>query len=303
MSETFWVSLCPAKINLALRVIDRRPDGFHDLDTVFQTIDLWDRIEVRPAPCLRMTCNDPSVPVDQRNLVLRAALAVREAAGLPAERGADFRLEKSIPAQGGLGGGSSDAAGAIRLAVSLWRVDLAPDTLERIAASLGADVPFFLTGGTARGRGRGDRIEALPPLAEHSLVLGLPPFGVSTAEVFAEVRHRLTLPGNGVSLPRLSAYKWPGDKDFSFAVNDLESVVFPRWPSLKSFRDALRTAGARAAMLSGSGSTVFGVFTERAVALEAAERVGRRFEDWTVVVTRTVESGPRVERVAPGGSA
>jgi 4-diphosphocytidyl-2-C-methyl-D-erythritol kinase len=303
MSGTLWVSHCPAKINLALRVVDRRPDGFHDLDTVFQTIDLWDRIEARPAPTLRMTCNDPNVPVDERNLVLRAALAVREAAGLPPARGADFRLEKSIPAQGGLGGGSSDAAGAIRLAVSLWAVDLAPDTLERIAASLGADVPFFLTGGTARGRGRGDRIEALPPLAEHALVLGFPPFGVSTAEVFAEVRHRLTLPGNGVSLPRLSAYKWPGDKDFSFAVNDLESVVFPRWPSLKSFRDALRAAGARAAMLSGSGSTVFGVFTEPAVALEAAERVGRRFEDWTVLATRTVESGPRVERVAPGGNA
>ncbi|HXV75017.1 MAG TPA: hypothetical protein VD788_01770, partial [Candidatus Polarisedimenticolaceae bacterium] len=203
--------------------------------------------------------------------------------------GAALHLRKRIPVQGGLGGGSSDAAGTIRLLERLWGHELRTETRWRVAAALGADIPFFLTGGTARGRGRGDRIEPLPPLAEQSLVLGLPPFGVPTADAFREVHARLTLPGIGVSLPRLSAHKWPGEKDFSFAANDLELVVFPRYPELRRFRDALLSAGARVALLSGSGSTLFGVFDDGPAALDGAARLGRGFPAWNVVPTRTVD--------------
>jgi 4-diphosphocytidyl-2-C-methyl-D-erythritol kinase len=290
LSPTRVTVRCPAKVNLALRVIDHRPDGFHELDTVFQTIDLWDRLEATPAGSLSLTCSDPSLPTDERNLVIRAARRFRQMLDLPERLGARFHLEKAIPAQGGLGGGSSDAAGAIILLERLWDVRLADEARRGLAVSLGADVPFFLTGGTARGRGRGDRIEPLPPLAEWALVLGLPAFGVPTAEVFRGVRDRLTLPGNGVNLPRLFAHKWPGEKDFWFAGNDLESVVFPRFPVLRVFRDTLLAEGARAALLSGSGSTVFGVFAPDDDLPRTVERLAKRFREWRVVLTRTVDA-------------
>ncbi|NIS29848.1 MAG: 4-(cytidine 5'-diphospho)-2-C-methyl-D-erythritol kinase, partial [Actinobacteria bacterium] len=177
------VAECPGKINLLLRVVDRRPDGFHELDTVFQTIDLRDRLEIGPGEGLRLICDDPGIPCDESNLVLRAVrLLERDVARRPLQ--ASLVLRKSLPAQAGLGGGSSDAAGALLLGCRFWGLEPSPEELERLAAELGADVPFFLVGGTARGTGRGDRIEALEPLPETPLILGFPPFGVSTAEVF-----------------------------------------------------------------------------------------------------------------------
>jgi 4-diphosphocytidyl-2-C-methyl-D-erythritol kinase len=283
-------ALCPAKVNLALRVLDRRADGYHELDTVFQAIDLWDRLELRPRPGpeLSMTCDDPAVPTDERNLVLKTAERVRTVVGgkLP---GASFNLRKAIPAQGGLGGGSSDAAGALLLCVRYWGREMAADRLQEIGASLGADVPFFLTGGTARGRGRGDRIEPLPFIGPVGILLGLPPFGISTQEVFEGVRSQLTLPGNGVSLPLFCERKWPGNNDFSFVVNDLERVVFGRWPDLRRFRDHLLAEGAGAAVMSGSGSTVYGIFREAQDLDQVAGRLKVRFPDWRLLPTRAIE--------------
>lgn len=200
-------------------------------------------------------------------------------------------LRKAIPPQGGLGGGSSDAAGALLALDQLWQLRLSMDRLESLAAQLGADVPFFLHGGTARGRGRGDRIVALPPLRPTSFVLGLPPFGVPTPEVFAAVAEKLTLPGIGVSLPRLLAHKWPVGNDFRFAINDLEAVVFERWPMLRDFRDALMGAGALAALLSGSGSTVYGIFDDPDRASRAAKRLRTRFDRWEIIPTVSVPEG------------
>ena len=279
---------CPAKVNLALRVIRRREDGYHELDTVFQAIDLWDTLSGLPAGELSLECDLPDLPVDESNLVLKAARLLSETVGVSA--GAAFTLRKSIPRQAGLGGGSSDAAGALLLCDRLWGLELEPETLAELGGRLGADVPFFLTGGTARGRGRGDRIETLPPLAPVGLLLGVPAFGISTAEVFGEVSDKLTLPRNGVSLPRLLAHKWPVGNDFRFATNDLEEVVFWRWPVLREFRDALLEAGAVQALLSGSGSTVFGIFVDAAGAREASGRLQLRFEQWAIQSTAVVSS-------------
>ena len=301
MSEPALVAWCPAKVNLALRVLGRRGDGYHELETWFQAIDLWDRLEVRPHDRLELACDDPRVPAGPGNLVLQAAAAMRELAANP-KPGAEFRLLKRIPPQGGLGGGSSDAAGALLLCSRLWGVSLSPERLHALAAGLGADVPFFLTGGTARGTGRGDRIEPAPFLGEVPILLGVPPFGISTAEVFAALRTRLTPPGNDVSVPPFSGLKCREDNDFSFMTNDLEPVVFPARGELREFRDALLEVGARGALLSGSGSTVYGVFPAPADLAPIAERLRKSFAGWSIVATRAVSRGAFVADRVDGGA-
>jgi 4-diphosphocytidyl-2-C-methyl-D-erythritol kinase len=295
MSGGRLIARCPAKINLALRVLGVREDGYHELDTIFQAIDLWDELEASPGAALRPSCDDPDLPTDRGNLVLRAAELLAQRAGGEIT-GADFVLRKKIPVQAGLGGGSSDAAGTLLLCRELWGLSVSDEALNGIAAELGADVPYFLVGGTARGRGRGDRVEPLGFVGEVALLLGIPPFGVATAEVFAEVRARLTLPPNGVSLPLFSAHKWPEGNDFHFATNDLEAVVFESWPELERFRDALWRAGARSALLSGSGSVVYGVFDHADALGRAAAQMRDGFADWRLLPTRAVNSAAHVAR-------
>jgi 4-diphosphocytidyl-2-C-methyl-D-erythritol kinase len=291
------VARCPGKVNLALRVLGVREDGYHELDTIFQAIDLWDEIGARPAPDLTLSCDRPGLPTDDTNLVLRAAELMRERFDV-GDAGAALVLRKAIPPRSGLGGGSSDAAGAMLLLRKLWDLPASAEDLIDLGARLGADVPFFLHGGTARGRGRGDRVEPLPFVGELPLLLGIPPFGISTARVFAEVRDRLTLPRNGVSVPLFSSPKWPEGNDFHFAVNDLETVVFETWPELERFRDALWGAGARSALLSGSGSVVYGIFEDPGALSRAECELQGRFERWTLMRTRAVERAAHV--TSPG---
>lgn len=286
------IARCPAKVNLALRVLARRDDGFHELDTVFQAIDLWDELRLRPGKGFSLTCSDPSLSGDD-NLVLRAARAAHARWGRPAP-GVDFHLVKRIPHGAGLGGGSSDAAAALLLCAAHWGRGARREELAEIGGELGADVPFFLTGGTARGRGRGDRIEPLPFLGPAEFLLGFPRFGTSTAEVFAALEGRLTLPGNGVNLPPLFGHKCPEDNDFGFVGNDLEGVVFERWPELERFRDALVECGARWAQLSGSGSTVYGYFEDRARLDNAYGRLQPRFTGWELRRSAAVDGGARI---------
>lgn len=291
---------CPAKVNLHLRVLGRRPDGYHELETVFQAVDLWDTLTILPAHTLTMDCDDPRLPVDEGNLVLRAANLLRERHGSPG-LGGRIALYKTIPVQGGLGGGSSDAAASLLLCNRHWALGVGHSELEALAVELGADVPFFLTGGTALGRGRGDRVEPLGFAGATPVLLGCPPFGISTEEVFRRAGARLTLPENGVSVGLFSAHKWPGDNDFRLLANDLEGVVFEGWPELKGFRDALLEAGAGAALLSGSGSTVFGVFVGPSSAARAVKRVQTRFPEWRVLMSRFVPDGVRWD--TPGSLA
>jgi 4-diphosphocytidyl-2-C-methyl-D-erythritol kinase len=292
MSGPRLVARCPAKVNLSLRVLGRRADGYHELDTVFQAIDLWDEIEARPGADLALDCCGASLPADGTNLVLRAAIRLRERAGGTA--GASLRLRKSIPIEAGLAGGSSDAAGALVVCSRLWGLELRARDLEELARELGADVPFFLRGGTARGTGRGDRIEPLPDAGALAILLGCPPFGISTAAVFGRLAAQLTPVDDDVTVGLPLTHKWPGQKDFGTPVNDLEAVVFDGWPALKTFRDALIGAGARVAMLSGSGSTVYGIFSGEGEPVAAARVLGRSFPGWRLIPTRAVTGGIRL---------
>jgi 4-diphosphocytidyl-2-C-methyl-D-erythritol kinase len=282
----------PAKVNLTLRVLRRREDGFHELDTVFQAIDLCDTLEVEPAADLVLTTDHPELAVDATNLIWRAASALRDEFGV--REGARIHLTKRIPLEAGLGGGSSDAAATLLACARMWGLDLDVRGLEPLACRLGADVPFFLHGKTARGTGRGDRITPLKAFGDFPLLLGIPPFGVATAKVFKRASEWLTLPSNGVNFPALFGHKWRQPNDLALLGNDLEEVVFRCRQELRRFRDEVLQAGASLALLSGSGSTVFAVFESAASSDAAIAQLSGRFAGWSLASSRTLDRGVRI---------
>jgi len=244
-----------AKINLSLRVVGVRPDGYHELRTIFQSIALHDTltVRVRPGP-FALRCDDPECPADETNLVWRAAEQAWAATGRRGRlRDVEIRLAKRIPIRAGLGGGSSDAAAALRAFASLWRLKDAP--VREIAATLGADVPYFLEGGTALGLDRGD---LLYPLVDHPaawVTLVVPAFGVSTAEAFGWWDQQGPHPPD--------------------PYNDLQGPVAAHHPEIVRVVSALQKAGAFHAAMSGSGSAVFGLFTRRQDAARAARAISK----------------------------
>ncbi|HEY3284174.1 MAG TPA: 4-(cytidine 5'-diphospho)-2-C-methyl-D-erythritol kinase [Armatimonadota bacterium] len=265
--------LCRAKLNLTLDVLRRRPDGFHDLDSVFLNIGLADRlVAALGGHGIRLTCADAPLPTDSRNLVYRAAELYLSEAG--SDAGVDLRLEKRIPLAAGLGGGSSDAAGALLALNRLHDDRLEFPSLLGLAASLGSDVPFFLVGGCARAGGRGERLTkvALPEDAPLWFVLVKPDFGVGTAWAYRNLRLKETGDSRSQAMAELLAagsYERVGE----LLTNDLEGAVLPEHPSLGELKKRLLQAGARGALMSGSGSTVFGLFESEAVARAAEPRL------------------------------
>ncbi len=257
-----------AKINRDLRVLGKRKDGFHELDTVFQTVDLTEEIQFflegeEGSGEVDLSIEGADLPADDRNLIVRAARALREKFAVCA--GARIHLSKKIPIGGGLGGGSSNAAAALRALNSLWNLNASDADLLRIAASLGSDIPFFLLGGRARGRGRGEAVTPLPDGPEEWVLLVFPPFSLSTAEVYARVKAR-SLTGSP-SATKVSGSETGGGPER----NDLERAAESLRGELRRIRSALAGAGARNARLSGSGSTVFGTFGTKEEASRAEE--------------------------------
>lgn len=250
-----------AKINLHLRVLGRRADGYHELRTVFQTITLRDRLTFRALDDsrLELECDAPDVPTDDSNLVVRAAKLLRERFNLA--RGASIKLEKSIPAGGGLGGGSSNAAVTLAGLARLWEIETTRDELCELGATLGADVPFFFTGGTARGAGRGTEIAPLADAPTASLLVITPRVKISTADAYKSLNAPALTKENAPANLLVSRT----EADFSDSLpaslaNDFEPVVYRSHPEVGRARDALVGAGAKVALLSGSGSSVFGIF-------------------------------------------
>jgi 4-diphosphocytidyl-2-C-methyl-D-erythritol kinase len=268
-----------AKINLTLRVLGVRSDGYHELRTTFQSIALHDTLTfTRRRGPFQIESDAASCPVDDTNLVWRAAVALGGAAGRagrPIEPdGIHVRLQKRIPQQAGLGGGSSDAAATLRALSALWRIALPPERLTAVAREIGADVPYFLQGGTMLGVERGDVLFPLVDAPSSWVVLVQPRFGVSTAEAYGwwDRAGRLKEePGpHGAPAVRPPAlYALPRSE----VVNDLQPPVAERHPIVRAVIDELARAGARHAALSGSGSTVFGLFATEARARAAARRL------------------------------
>jgi 4-diphosphocytidyl-2C-methyl-D-erythritol kinase len=286
-------AICPAKVNLSLHVAGRRGDGYHEIVTLLQAIDLCDVIEGESAEDLVLAIPGGSVPADERNLIVNAARLLQSRCAPARGRGARLRLEKTIPVGGGLGGGSSDAAGTLLLLNALWGLQLDPATLSTLAADLGSDVPFFLVGGTALGTGRGTTIAPLPSISERAVLLGIPPFALSTPEVYRALDAPLTADGADVTVPRLFV-KFAEGNDFALARNDLEAAAFRLRGELAIFRDALSRSGAEVALVSGSGSTVFGLFRVGTDVASKADELQRGFPGWTMRACRTTASGVRI---------
>lgn len=276
----------PAKTNLFLEVPRKRPDGFHELDTVFAALELADRLVLEPAAELSLVVEDPSL-AGPDNLVLRAAEALRRAAGQP-ELGARIELHKQIPAGGGLGGGSSDAAATLRGLNELWGLGLPSERLAELAAELGSDVAFFLRGGLQRGRGRGELLEPLPPAPALDLVLLFPPFGCPTGEVYRALAPHLPRAPRGAE-GLIEALPGGAEAVAGELFNRLALPAYECFPQLAELeRDLSSRAGCLATLLSGSGSTLVALCADAAAASELAEaltRAGQR-----ALVTRTVSS-------------
>lgn len=265
-----------AKINLTLRVLGLRADGYHDLRTVLQSLALHDTLIVtaKPGP-LRIECDDARVPVDEGNLVWQAASRLWRAAGRrgPVD-GVRIAIRKRVPMQAGLGGGSSDAAAALRVLARVWCPTMPQADLEAIGASIGSDVPFFFRGGTALGVDRGDRLFQLADHGRPWVVLAQPDFGVSTADAYRwfdatrAVSSPVTAPAAGRVTHRGEAAGLFGDGG-----NDLQRPVSARFPAIGRLVRALATHGASCAAMSGSGSVCFGLFATKAAAVAAAATV------------------------------
>jgi 4-diphosphocytidyl-2-C-methyl-D-erythritol kinase len=287
-----------AKINLDLRILGVRPDGFHDLRTIFQSLAIHDTVTFarRPGP-FTIECDDPRLPTDRRNLVWKAASLLWRTVG---RRSGDtpkdvlVGLRKRVPQEAGLGGGSADAAVTLLGLTRLWGLDVDLPTLCRLAARLGADVPFFLVGGTALGLGRGDDIYPLVDLPRSYVVIVRPNFGVSTVEAYGwyDTEPRRI----GREPPRKPMpERWP---EWAASLrNDLEAPVTRHHPTIARIRHELVDAGAVVAAMSGSGSAVFGLFDRLDAARRTAADLAR--PGWEVVHTRTLSRAEYNPRLRP----
>lgn len=265
-----WVTLPAfAKINLSLELLGPRPDGYWEIRTVYQAVSLHDRLRVRLTRAhnrIEVRVVGGGAPAGRSNLVHRILERARRRLG--ARGGVEVEIEKNIPAGRGLGGGSSDAAAALVGWLQLTRQRLPQVELLRLGAEVGSDVPFFFLGGCALGVGRGEQVHPLDDRPERFCVLLCPAWPIATREAYRWAR-RLT-PGR-----RAAIIVNPRSNDLWGSGNDFEPVVFSRFPELARMKAALRSAGAEQAGLSGSGSTVYGLFATRATARAAAARWGR----------------------------
>ncbi len=277
----------PAKINLYLRITGKRADGYHDLETIMLPLDFGDEIVCQLCPTgLSMECDNAMLPVDDRNLALRAARQLAERCGV--KQGAHIILRKRTPLAAGLGGGSSNAAIVLATLNKLWKLNAAPAVLNELAAGMGSDINFFLAGSTALCRGRGEQVEPVPCRLSATVLLINPGFGISTKwayESWAKAAAGLTVTPPPVTLliRALAGDDLSGVAAAMF--NSLEAPSVGKFPVLDLLKDALRTNGAAGAMMSGSGATVFGLFAKTSDAVRAATQIRAEFGPsmWTHV--------------------
>lgn len=271
-----------AKVNLFLKVDGLRADGFHEIETVYHSVTLADTITVsRAGSGVTVECSDPDVPLDSTNLAARAAEAIiragigREGA-LPHPFGLRIEIDKRIPVGSGLGGGSADAAGALLATDRVAGLGLAEPELEELAEGLGADVKFLVRGGCAVGRGKGDNLERIDPLPPLPVVIVVPPVIVSTAWAYRSLKIPLTTGRTRLNIVTDALKKGEIFSLRDVLENDFEKLIFDRFPETARARDDLLGMGAQTALLSGSGSAVYGIFTDRGRAEACGATFSRR---------------------------
>lgn len=278
---TTIIEMATAKINLTLDVLGKRPDGYHDVRMIMQSISLADKITLTKSQCIELTCSDPSLPVDERNLAFKAAQLILADTGL----GVRIALEKNIPIEAGLAGGSSDAAAVVRGINRLYALGKSADELLGMAVKLGADVSFCINGGTALAEGIGERITILPAAPKLWLVLIKPAFGVSTATIYKALKpEKIKKHPNTTSMIR-AINDADRQKVIFYLGNVLEEVTLVIKPELQDIKNHLKEAGAENVLMSGSGPTVFGIFQNKEAADSAAEKLAINYKGVYVAYT------------------
>lgn len=276
MSQNQLKMKAPAKINYVLEIGEKRKDGFHEISTVFQTISLYDELTFSEAPRdIEVQTDNDSLKETEKNLVFRAANLIRRVKNI--NKGAKIVLKKNIPIGSGLGGGSSDAACTLRGLNKLWNLNLPETDMISYAAQLGADVPFFLKGGLATGKGKGEKLSNVgagmkPRLP---LVMICPPFGISTAEVYRMWdEENYSSRGRGLDEFMRAVYKKDMRCIAEALYNDFEDLVIKKHPVISEVKQALIKTGALGSLMSGSGSAVYGIFPDERSADNAVEFLG-----------------------------
>lgn len=269
-----------AKINLGIEILGKRADGYHEIRTLLQTLDLYDLLEFHPLPhdAIVLEGDEESIPWDESNLIYRAAVLLKERFAL--KRGIKILARKKIPSGSGLGGGSSNAASTLWALNQIWGIGSGKRTLMELGALLGADVPFFLEGGLCMGQGKGDRIIPLEDLSSLFCVLVLPPLHIPTASVYERFPLSLTSESKESKIIRFLKRR-----ELGFLENDLEKAVFSLHPQIKGIKNLIQEQGSELSMISGSGSAVFGLFSERWRAEKAQEAIAK---DHVVALTKTI---------------
>jgi 4-diphosphocytidyl-2-C-methyl-D-erythritol kinase len=282
--------IAAAKVNLALEVLGRRADGYHEIVTVMQAVDLSDRIVLEAAEAFELRTTAPGIPTDASNLALSAATRLRDAAGV--HRGVRITLDKRIPVAAGLGGGSTDAAAVLLGLNRLWGLRWSLDRLAAVAVTLGMDVPFFLRGGVALATGRGEKLDRMRGVAL-ALVLINPRYASSTAEAYGRMTPALYSDGRRAQAVAAALATRRAGRVAGTLYNGLEAAVAPVQPQIGQMKAALMAAGALGALMSGSGPTVFGI----ARSLDHARQIQRRVRkaSWECWAVRTL-AGPAVRR-------
>ncbi|MEZ5425931.1 MAG: 4-(cytidine 5'-diphospho)-2-C-methyl-D-erythritol kinase [Pyrinomonadaceae bacterium] len=275
-----------AKINLNLRVLGKRGDGFHEICTVFQTVSLCDRLTFSGGDGIRLTCSDANVPTDESNLIVRAANLLREKFNIGP--GARIHLEKRIPSPGGLGGGSSDGAVALAGLARLWHLPLRLSDLIPLGRILGSDVPFFFFGGTALGTGRGTEVFPLDDVVENHLLIVTPGVDVPTPQAFRLLGAPHLTNKDSKSILQICRFEARAlNLRQSDLVNDFEKAVFQIEPEIGRVRERLFRLGARRALMSGSGASVFAVFDSKEKLQDAFDDLQNE-PDWRKFRVKTV---------------
>ena len=281
-----------AKVNLSLRVLGRRGDGFHEIITVLQSVSLHDTLTFEASDKgIELTCDDPDVPVDETNLITRAAEALR--AEFRIADGARIELKKLIPIGGGLGGGSSNAAVTLIGLSRLWSLNVRVEELHGIVEGLGADVPFFLHGGTASATGIGTSIESLPDTILGPMIVVTPNTRVSTRQAYEDLKAPSLTSDDAERI--LLNYRFEAANP-SFAVNDFEKTVFAAFPEIANVKARLVELGAGMALMSGSGASVFGIFENEETRQTALKALGER-TDWRSFAVAAVSRSEYRERL------
>jgi 4-diphosphocytidyl-2-C-methyl-D-erythritol kinase len=277
-----------AKINWTLEILGKRPDGYHELRTLLQTVSVADELSFElKEQGIEIICDHPDVPCDETNLVHRAARLLGEFAGI--QKGVRVTIQKRIPTAAGLGGGSSNAAVTLMALQKLWGVKLPPRELFEMGAKLGADVPFFFLGGTALGVGRGDEVYPVADIKAEYLLLVNAGILVPTREVYANLPPRLTNPGAVTKMPTSfeTVYASSTTPDEQIRLqNDLEIPVLARHPLLGELKEQLKRAGANGVLMSGSGSTIFAIFDSEAACANAQRELSQN--GWWCAPARTL---------------